>query len=86
MIKEDRITIIKQRLNDAFSPTYLAVFDESDAHRGHAGYGGGGRHFAIEIDALCFKSTSRVDAHRKIYAVLNDLIPEKIHALKIKIL
>lgn len=85
-MQEDRVTIIRQRLQDAFFPTHLEVIDESDQHIGHAGHQDGGRHFAVIIAAPTLTGISRIEAHRRIYALFTDLIPEKIHALKIKVL
>jgi BolA protein len=84
-MNKNRIAIIEDRLQKAFSPSYLEVLDESDEHRGHEGHQGGGRHFAIRISAQCFEGIGRVDAHRQIYALFSDMMPEAIHALKIKI-
>lgn len=86
MNAEDRAAIIKTRLQQAFAPTHLEVIDESDKHIGHAGHQGGGRHFAIIISAAQLENISRVEAHRKIYALFDDMIPVKIHALKIRII
>ena len=86
MNTENRAAIIKTRLQQAFAPTYLEVIDESDKHIGHAGHQGGGRHFAIIISAAKLENSSRIEAHRKIYALFEDMIPAKIHALKIKII
>lgn len=83
MTKQNRASIIQARLERAFSPTYLEVIDESDKHIGHAGHQGGGRHFAIVISAEAFHNVSRIEAHRKIYALFTDMIPEQIHALRI---
>jgi BolA family transcriptional regulator, general stress-responsive regulator len=83
-MKTDRINSIYQRLREAFQPIYLDVIDESDKHRGHVGSQEGAGHYTVIISSECFKSTSRVDRHREIYAVLNDFIPHDIHALKIK--
>lgn len=82
---QGRKVIIEARLQKAFSPTHLEVIDESDKHIGHAGHQGGGRHFAVVISAECFKGTSRVEAHRQIYALFEDLMPDQIHALRIKV-
>jgi len=82
----EKTKIISERLNTAFSPSQLDVIDDSDKHIGHAGHGGGGRHFTVVISAPCFKGMSRVESHRKIYAVFDDLIPDEIHALRIKII
>lgn len=85
-MNHERLTLIRSRLMQAFSPDYLDVMDESDEHIGHAGHQGGGRHFAVEISAACFKGMSRVEAHRQIYALFVDKMPNEIHALKIRIL
>ena len=82
-MNEERRLLIYSRLQQAFSPTHLEVLDESEKHAGHAGYQGGGRHFAIVISAASFQGISRVEAHRRIYALFTDLIPDKIHALRI---
>lgn len=80
-----KLALIQSRLEKAFSPQVLHVENESDKHKGHAGYQDGNRHFAITIKADCFKMLSRVAAHRLIYALFEDLIPEQIHALRINI-
>lgn len=81
----NRSELIYSRLQQAFSPTHLEVIDESDQHIGHAGHQGGGRHFAVIIAADTLHGLSRVEAHRKIYDLFTDMMPEQIHALKIKI-
>lgn len=85
MNANSRLTIIRDRLTEAFSPTHLDVIDESDKHIGHAGHQGGGRHFAIVIAADCFASVTRIEAHRRIYALFTDMMPDQIHALRIKV-
>ena len=85
MSRPTRAAIIKARLREAFLPAHLEVIDESDKHIGHVGHQGGGRHFAVIISATCFKGLSRIDAHRQIYALFSDMMPEEIHALKIKV-
>lgn len=83
---DNKVILIRERLEQAFLPTHLEVIDESNQHIGHTGYQGGGRHFAIIIAAHCFKNMKRVEAHRRIYALFTDLMPEQIHALRITIL
>jgi BolA protein len=82
---QERVAIIEQRIREALNPLQLQVLDESDQHIGHAGHQGGGRHFAVVISAKCLQGLSRVQAHRKIYDLFGDMMPEQIHALKIKI-
>ena len=74
----NRIEIIRQRLQEALSPSFLEVADESDQHVGHAGHQGGGRHFAIVIAAPAFKGLTRVQAHQRIYDLFTDMIPQQI--------
>ncbi len=85
MNRVDRVTLITQRLQAAFSPTELEVQDDSAEHLGHAGSRDGAGHYSVLIAANCFKGKSRIAIHREIYQVLNDLIPQQIHALKITI-
>ncbi len=86
MNREDKKRLIETRIQQAFSPSHLEVIDESDQHQGHPGHQGGGRHFSVVVAADCFKSMARVEAHRKIYALFTDMIPDEIHALRIKVL
>lgn len=78
-----RSDIIYSRIQQALSPTFLEVLDESDQHIGHAGHQGGGRHFAVIVSADALATLSRVEAHRQIYALFEDMMPEQIHALRI---
>jgi len=82
---KNKIDHIRDKLQQAFAPQYLEVIDESDQHIGHAGHQGGGRHFAIHISAMSFDGMSTVEAHRLIYKALDEMIPDQIHALKIKV-
>lgn len=77
--------IIHEKLQEAFSPSKLEVIDDSHKHKGHAGSKDGAGHFTVKIQAGCFNNLSRIVVHRQIYEVLADLIPEKIHALQIKV-
>ncbi len=80
-----RKALIQERLQKAFSPSQLEVIDDSDKHRGHEGAKGGAGHYTVIISADCFKGLTRLEIHRKIYQELNDLIPQEIHALQIKL-
>jgi BolA protein len=82
----ERLQLIHARLQQAFSPTQLDVLDDSAKHIGHAGSAGGAGHYTVKIAADLFLGKARVEVHRAIYKVLNDLIPDQIHALRIVIL
>lgn len=83
MTTQEKITHL---LAQAFHPEYLEVQDDSDQHIGHAGHQGGGRHFTVVIKAIALHGQTRVAQHQKIYAALQSLMPEPIHALAIRIL
>lgn len=76
---------IRSRLQAAFDPRELEVVDDSERHRGHAGYREGGEsHFNVRIRAAGFAGQSRVARHRAVHAALGDIVP-RIHALALDI-
>jgi len=76
---------IEKRLRAALAPTRLAVINDSDKHRGHAGHDGSGEsHFTVEIEAPAFAGLSRLDRQRAVNAALGDLMKERVHALSIR--
>lgn len=78
-------TEIETRLRAALAPERLAVIDDSDMHRGHAGHDGSGEsHFTVEIVSDRFTGQNRVVRQRLVNAALSDLLREKVHALAIK--
>ena len=75
---------IRERLEAAFAPEELAVIDESESHRGHAGWREGGEsHFAVRITAMPFAEMSRIERHRAIHAALGSDLMARIHALRL---
>lgn len=76
---------MRERLQD-LSPTRLEIIDESEQHRGHAGWQDGGQsHFRVRIAAPALNSLSRIERHRLIHRTLGDIVP-RIHALAIEIM
>jgi BolA protein len=76
---------IERRLMAALSPSQLQVIDDSDKHRGHAGHDGRGEsHFTVVIESPTFTGQSRVARQRAIYAALDELMRERVHALAIR--
>ncbi len=76
---------IRTRLEAAFSPRELDVVDDSESHRGHAGFQEGGEsHFNVRIRSKAFEGQSRVSRHRAVHAALGDIVP-RIHALALDI-
>ena len=72
---------IRRRLADALAPVELEITDEGHLHAGHAGEGKG--HFHVRIVSAAFAGKLPLQRHRMIYAVLNDLMDNGIHALSI---
>lgn len=77
---------IREKLETAFSPRELDVVDESERHRGHAGYREGGEsHFRVTIRSDAFRELSRIERHRAVHAALGPELVGRIHALALKI-
>lgn len=77
---------IRDRLEAAFAPRELQVRDDSEAHRGHAGWREGGEtHFSVTIRAAAFEGLGRVDRHRAVHRALGPEITGRIHALALDI-
>jgi BolA protein len=68
----------------ALEPQVLELVDESEMHRGHAGYrDGGGTHWRLSIVSPRFAGQSTVARHRLVYQALGSLMQHPIHALAI---
>ena len=77
---------IREKLLAAFDPAELDVLDESERHRGHAGYQEGGQsHFRVTISASVFNDMSRIARHRAVHDALGPDLIGRIHALALKI-
>ena len=65
-------------------PQALELVDESEMHRGHAGYReGGGTHWRLSIVSPRFAGKATVARHRMVYQALGELMQHPIHALAI---
>lgn len=85
ILKGPVATEIETRLQNALTPQQLAVIDDSEKHRGHAGHDGSGEsHFTVEIVSDRFAGQNRVARQRLVNAALADLLRDKVHALAIK--
>jgi len=77
---------IRSRLEKAFQPRRLEVVDDSERHRGHAGYQEGGEsHFRVTIASEAFAPMSRIERHRAVHEALGKDLVGRIHALALKI-
>lgn len=75
---------IEEKLQEAFSPQFLKVEDDSVKHAGHVGARQGGGHFKIEIVSSAFAGKNLMEQHRQIYAALKEWMGKDIHALALK--
>lgn len=83
MTRRDQIF---SKLQSAFDPQHLEVVDESEKHRGHAGYQDGGEsHFHVVIHAQKLADLSRVARHRAIHQAIGADLMQEIHALSLEI-
>ena len=80
---KDRVSIIRERLTEEFSPELLEVNDESHLHAGHPGARDGRGHFRVTIVAAAFDGRSRLERHRMVFAALGALMQSDIHALAV---
>ncbi len=72
---------VRARLQ-ALEPHTLELRDDSARHAGHAGSNGGG-HLVLRIVSPQFDGLGTVARHRRIYALVGDLMPARLHALAI---
>lgn len=83
MTRAEQIT---EKLTQAFAPHELIVQDDSESHRGHAGFQEGGEsHFNVKIRASAFAGQSRIARHRAVHAALGKDLTTAIHALSLDI-
>jgi len=76
-------TEIRSRLA-ALEPIRLDLEDQSEQHRGHAGYrAGGNTHWRLTIVSPRFAGQPVVARHRMVYEALGSLMQNPIHALAI---
>lgn len=83
MNKETCMHEMKERLQ-SLQPTHLEVIDDSAEHIGHHPVSGG--HYTVNISSPLFANQSQVKQHQMIYAALGDMLPDAIHALRIKVI
>ena len=77
---------IERKLRGAFAPSTLEIVDESELHKGHAGYRAGGEtHFRVTMDSDRFDGLSRLARQRLVHDVLADELAGPVHALSLRL-
>lgn len=75
---------IERKLTEALAPQRLKVVDDSEKHKGHAGYREGGEtHFRVEVVSDAFAGQSRVARQRRVYDILAAELAGRVHALQL---
>jgi BolA protein len=82
-MSQQRVEMIRERLEKAFTPAALQIIDDSHMHAGHASAGGAG-HFTVRISAEAFAGKMPLQRHKMVFAALDDMMPNEIHALSIE--
>ncbi|WP_029007900.1 BolA family protein [Azospirillum halopraeferens] len=71
-----------RKLTEGLAPTRLEIIDESGRHAGHAGARPEGEtHFNVTVVSAAFEGKPRVERQRMVYALLNEELAERVHAL-----
>lgn len=80
---------MREKLDQAFQPSFLEVVDESHLHAGHRGaaehaaeHGSAESHFRVTVVSDRFREIPRVARQRAVMEVLKEEMP-KIHAISI---
>lgn len=75
---------IEARLRASFTVSELAIEDESEKHRGHAGWREGGQtHFHVRLRSPDMARLSRLARHRAVHEALGAELIARIHALRL---
>lgn len=82
-MNENRIDQIRRRLEAAFEPETLEIYDESHLHIGHAGARDGKGHFRVRIISRQFSGLPLRRRHQMVYEALDQLMETDIHALSL---
>ncbi|MGL5784698.1 MAG: BolA family protein [Alphaproteobacteria bacterium] len=80
--------ILRWRLESAFLPTFLQIENKSHLHAGHLVIeeATGETHFSITMEAEILFPLSRLERHRKVHAVVEDLFKTRgLHALTLSL-
>ena len=83
-MSEKRIEMIRERIERELAPKSLEIIDESAKHAGHAGAASGAGHFIVHIVAAAFQDKTLIQRHRLVYAAVDDIMHQEIHALSIQ--
>lgn len=77
---------IEDQLRAGFAVRELEVVDDTESHRGHAGFTEGVEsHFNVKIRSQDFDGMNRLARHRAIHTALGPALIASIHALALDV-
>ena len=82
----NRLKIIKNVLEETFSPAEIEALDERHKHVGHLGAQSGKGHFKVTIICKCFEGLPIIQRQKLVYRALASLMETDIHALSMSTL
>lgn len=75
---------MRGKIEAALAPAEIEIIDESEQHRGHAGWREGGEsHFAMRVVASAFDGLNRLQRQRAVHAALREELAGPVHALSL---
>jgi BolA protein len=75
---------IEAKLRQELQPEFLEVRNVSDHHASHAGSPGTGEsHFEVTVASTSLEGLSRVQRHKRVYAILAEEVAGPVHALQL---
>lgn len=79
------LQVIKDKIIADIPDAQVKIVDDSEKHRGHAGYREEGEsHFRVTVVSGVFDSMSRIERQKLIYKILEEEMKGLIHALSIR--
>ena len=83
------VDTVTQTLQQAFSPVYLNIVDDSWQHAGHSAMAhtamtAQASHLSITLVSASFKGVNRLDRHRMVHKALKAAFDTHLHALVLK--
>ena len=76
---------LKEKINKNIKPEKITLIDNSSLHAKHKFFDAKKYHLKIIIKSEKLKKMNKIDAHKKIYSILENDMNSKIHALEIEI-
>jgi BolA protein len=83
-MNQQRVAMIRGRIEAQLKPDELDIIDESHLHVGHAGARDGRGHFRVRVVSAAFRGLPRLARHRMVYLAMGELMTTDIHALNIE--